>query len=65
MLKAYARVKLEAGQTQTVPFSLDHADLALVNAAAEWVVEPGEFELYVGASSADEDLITASFHVVG
>ncbi|NLF30312.1 MAG: beta-glucosidase [Planctomycetes bacterium] len=62
-LKAHRRVAVKAGRTETVSFTLDHDALALVDADGRWVVEPGEFELLVGASSADEDLLVAAFEV--
>ncbi|MFW6153683.1 MAG: glycoside hydrolase family 3 N-terminal domain-containing protein [Planctomycetota bacterium] len=65
MLKAYRRVALRAGRTETVAFTLDHDALALVDADGQRVVEPGDFELYVGGASADEDLLTARFTVGG
>jgi len=63
MLKAYRRVAVQAGRTCTVAFTLDHDALALVDADGRRVVEPGEFELYVGGSSAHDDLLTARFTV--
>jgi len=65
MLKDYRRVELQPGQTETVSFSLKYADLAMVDARGNWAVEPGEFELYVGSSSADGELLTAPFRVTG
>ena len=65
MLKAYRRVTLKAGQTETVAFTLDPDALALVEANGCRVVEPGAFELHVGSSSADVELLTARFTVIG
>jgi len=64
-LKAYRQVQLEPGEEQTVRFSLPVSACSLVNAAAERVVEPGEFELQVGSSSRARDLLTVRFHVEG
>ncbi len=53
-LKAFAKVHLQPGQTQTVTLTLDRQALAYYDpAAAGWVVEPGEFEVLVGRSAAD------------
>ncbi|WP_291379298.1 glycoside hydrolase family 3 C-terminal domain-containing protein [Demequina sp.] len=53
-LKGFARVHLEARQTRTVTIDLDERALAAYDArAGAWVVEEGEFEIRVGASSAD------------
>ncbi len=53
-LKAFAKVALEAGETQTVTLKLDQQALAFWDTAVEaWVTEPGMFELLVGSSSRD------------
>jgi len=63
-LKAFARVDLEPGEKRRVSLEVPCARLALVSADLEWVVEPGRFELMVGPSSRDEDLLRAQFEVV-
>jgi beta-glucosidase len=60
-LKAWQRVTLAPGEVRTVTFSLPYADLAFCNEDAEWVVEPGEFEILVGPSSRHKDLQRAGF----
>lgn len=62
-LKEYRRVPLRSKETRTVSFELWPEQLSLVNAALERVVEPGEFDLFVGASSAEEDLLKTCFEV--
>ena len=58
-LQAFAKVTLDAGQTQAVPLTLDMRSLAYFDDAQEaWVAEAGEFELLVGQSSADLPLRT-------
>ncbi|HEX3476527.1 MAG TPA: glycoside hydrolase family 3 C-terminal domain-containing protein [Kofleriaceae bacterium] len=58
-LKAFAKVHLDAGQTQAVQLSLDMRALAYFDDAQQaWVAEAGEFELLVGQSSADLPLRT-------
>ncbi len=53
-LKAYAKVTLPPGETQTVTLALDRQALAYYDPAAPgWVAEPGEFEVLVGRSAAD------------
>ena len=64
ILKAYARVILKPGRKETVKFELPYEQLAFVNASAEWVVEPGDFELLAGSSSRDVDLKKAAFTLV-
>ena len=53
-LKAFAKVALQPGERRRVSFSLDREALAFYDDARKsWVVEPGEFEVLVGASSRD------------
>jgi beta-glucosidase len=53
LLRGAARVHLQAGAKQTVHFHLSAADLAVFAADARWIVEPGTFDVSVGASSED------------
>ena len=62
-LKGFARVHLEPGETKTVTVELPWGSLQIVNAAGEVVVEPGEFEIRVGPSSRDSDLLKATLRV--
>ncbi|WP_368506720.1 fibronectin type III-like domain-contianing protein, partial [Staphylococcus pasteuri_A] len=55
--------ELAAGETRRVEFSVPYSDLALINAKLEKVVEPGEFKVFVGASSKADDLLSANFRV--
>jgi beta-glucosidase len=53
-LKAFRRVVLKPGETQTVSFALDKSALAFYDVTRkDWVAEPGTFEVLVGASSRD------------
>ena len=53
LLKHFKRITLQPGESQTVSFTVTADDLKLYNVAKEWVVEPGDFELLIGASSDD------------
>jgi len=52
-LCAFKRVSVAAGETVTVELPLQRSAFELVNAAMARVVEPGDFEIQVGASSED------------
>lgn len=53
-LKGFQRVTLQPGEKKTVMISLGPDALSYYDPdAAEWVAEPGEFEILVGASSRD------------
>ncbi|WP_416904132.1 glycoside hydrolase family 3 C-terminal domain-containing protein [Micromonospora echinospora] len=63
-LKAYRQVWLAPGEARTVELTLPVADCTLVDAHGARVVEPGAFDLLVGASSRDGHLLRAGFTVV-
>ncbi|WP_026961743.1 glycoside hydrolase family 3 N-terminal domain-containing protein [Alicyclobacillus herbarius] len=63
-LKGFARVHLKAGEAAQVVFTLSAHQLGFYNRALEYVVEPGEIEVMVGASSEDIRL-QGSFTVIG
>ena len=53
-LKDFAKVFVPAGQTKRVEFTLSDSQLAYYNTSLnKWVVEPGVFDLLIGASSRD------------
>ncbi len=53
-LKRFAKIALEPGASQTLTFILDERALAFYDPyRADWVVEPGEFEVLIGSSSRD------------
>ncbi len=51
-LKGFERISLAAGESRVVNFELTSADLAFYSARRQWEAEPGDFELFVGGSSA-------------
>ena len=53
LLKGFERVALEPGETKRVTMRLTPKDLSLLDANMHRVVEPGEFEIMIGASSTD------------
>lgn len=52
-LRGFERVALQPGETKEVTFTLTPDDLQLLDRHMEWTVEPGEFEIMIGASSKD------------
>ncbi|NEN04826.1 beta-glucosidase [Diaminobutyricibacter tongyongensis] len=62
-LKVYRQVDLAPGESARVSLRLPVADCTIVDAAGERRVEAGEFELLVGASSRECDLLAAGFRV--
>jgi beta-glucosidase len=52
-LKGFHKVRLEPGASETVSFDLGPGELSLLDANMKGLVEPGEFQVYVGSSSRD------------
>jgi len=57
-LKGFDRITLKPGETKTVTMQIKPKDLALLDLHNEWVVEPGDFDIMIGASSEDIRLRT-------
>ena len=55
-LKAFQRISLEPGGTETLALEITPESLAFYDINMKKVVEPGEFEIMVGNSSRDCDL---------
>jgi beta-glucosidase len=51
-LRAFKKITLKAGESQTVTFTLDKNDLAFVNAELHTVTEPGDFDVMIGDKKA-------------
>ncbi|KAK8085046.1 hypothetical protein PG997_006317 [Apiospora hydei] len=52
-LRGFAKVPVKAGATETVKLQLKVQDLGLWDIGMKYVVEPGEFKVFVGSSSKD------------
>ncbi|NIM50743.1 MAG: glycosyl hydrolase [Gemmatimonadales bacterium] len=54
-LEGFTKVFLEPGEAQTVQFTLGPGELGFYDRDMQWVVEPGDFKVWIGWSS-DEGL---------
>jgi beta-glucosidase len=63
-LKGFQRVTLRPREKRRLEFTLTPELLGFYNRDMHFVVEPGEFKVMLGTSSADEHELTASFQVV-
>jgi beta-glucosidase len=52
-LRGFERVNLAPGEKKTVEFTLHPDDLAILDKNMNWTVEPGKFQVMIGASSDD------------
>lgn len=62
-LKAFRQVNLAPGETSRVELVLPVAQCTIVDAGGHRVVEPGDFEVLVGHSSRETDLLVAPFTI--
>ena len=61
-LKGFEKVFIPAGETVEVAIELDVNEVGRWDKKMKYVVEPGEFRVYMGRSSADRAQV-ASFYV--
>jgi beta-glucosidase len=62
-LKAFTKVALAPGETQTVTFALTRRDLQFRGVDNQLIVEPGQFDLWVAPSSTAGEAV--SFELLG
>jgi beta-glucosidase len=52
-LKGFKKIKLKAGESSTVNFTISINDLKFYNSNLKFVAEPGDFKLFIGTNSRD------------
>jgi beta-glucosidase len=57
-LKGFKKIKLEAGASQKVQFSLSVTDLSFYNYDLKFGAETGEFQIFIGGNSRDNKMAT-------
>jgi beta-glucosidase len=62
-LEDFQRVPLKVGESKTIEFTVTSDKLAIYDADMKYGVEPGDFEVMVGGSSRDADLLKTVFTV--
>lgn len=63
-LKGFKKVNIKPGETITVSFEILPELLAFTDINMKWAVEPGDFEIMIGNSSKDEDLLKTKLTVI-
>lgn len=63
-LKAFRRISLKNGESAKVGFDITPEMLKCWGADEKWSVEPGDFTVLIGSSSADSDLTPLPLRVV-
>lgn len=61
-LKGFQKLALRAGEKRTLEFTLAADDLKFLDRDLKWIVEPGEFQVFVGTSS--DNGLQSGFEVV-
>lgn len=64
-LKGFKKVYLQSGETKTISFIINEEKLAFYNVDMDYIVEPGEFEIMLGTSSRDKDLLKTTLTIKG
>lgn len=62
-LKGFKKIFLNLGETKTVTLMITPQHLSFTNIDKKYVVEPGDFEIMVGNSSRDKDLLKIILNV--
>jgi beta-glucosidase len=52
-LKDFQKIKLQPGESRTLHFTISKEKLSFYSDKLQWIMEPGEFDLMIGSSSAD------------
>ncbi len=53
LLKGFKRIHLNVGESQKVTFQLDYDSFKMMDIRYNWTVEPGKFDVLIGAASND------------
>jgi len=62
-LKRFGKYLIKAGESKTISFTLSTEDLKFYNANMDWVLEPGQFKLYMGKNS--QEVLEVPFEIIG
>jgi len=57
-LKGFEKIEMKAGESKMVTFSIDEALLKFYNGNLDYVAEPEEFEVFIGANSEDVEKVS-------
>ncbi len=55
-LQGFTRIRLAPGEKQTVEFTLTAEQMSFADEDGEWVLEPGEFKVWVGGQQPDLEI---------
>jgi beta-glucosidase len=52
-LKGFQKIKLKAGESKKVTFTITVNDLKFYNSELKYIAEPGDFKIFIGGNSRD------------
>jgi beta-glucosidase len=52
-LKDFKKIMLQPGETKVVQFIIAREKLSFYNEKLQWITQPGQFDIMIGASSSD------------
>jgi len=52
-LQGFTRIHLASGEKQRLAFTISSEQLAFADEAGNWLLEPGEFRLWIGGQQPD------------
>lgn len=62
-LKGFQKIKLKPGEEKNVIFTITPKDLRFYDSDMKYNAEPGDFEVFVGNSSSNDDLLKSKFTI--
>ncbi len=57
-LQGFSRIHLQPGEKRTLQFSLTGDQMSFADESGNWVLEPGEFQLWVGGRQPDPESVS-------
>lgn len=61
-LKGFEQIELQPGESRKISFTIDEEKIGFFDNDGNWLVEPGEFKVFVGGSSSTTDLETTFYY---
>jgi len=55
-LQGFTRIRLAPGEKQTVQFTLTAEQMSFANESGQWLLEPGEFKVWVGGQQPNQKI---------
>lgn len=60
-LKAFQKILLKPGESKTVEFTITEKDLSFYSSELMQIIEPGDFEIFIGPNSMTENKVSLTY----